>query len=94
MNNNKLIEFLSQLILRLFSKTPWFFKVIQALFGITALILLVPEWVTAYEQGGFTLPETWSTAIKTIVGYALVAQTFLAQLAVPADVKKENNIKD
>lgn len=94
MNNNKLIEFLSQLIVRLFSKTPWFFKVVQILFGITALILLVPEWVKAYEEGGFTLPETWSNAVKTIVGYALIAQTFLAQLAVPQDVKDENKIKD
>ena len=94
MNNNKLIEFVTQLIVRMFSKTPWFFKVVQGLCAIVAGFLLLPDWVAAYEQNGFVLPQTWSEMIKTIVGYALVAQTFLAQLAVPAEVKENNNFKD
>jgi len=87
-------EFISQLIIRLFSKTPWFFKVVQILTGIVAVILLAPDWVKAYQEGGFVLPESWGAFVETVVGYALIAQTFLAQLAVPTDVKEKQDIKD
>lgn len=94
MQNNKLIEFVAQILIRFFSKTPWFWKVVQAIAGLVALALLIPQWVTAYNESGFELPDTWSETIQTIVGYTLIGQAFIAQLAVPAEVKKENNLKD
>ena len=94
MQNNKLIEFIAQLFIRFFSKTPWFWKVVQVVAGLVALVLLLPQWVTAYNESGFELPDTWGETIQTVVGYALFAQAFIAQLAVPTDVKKENNLKD
>lgn len=87
-------EFISQLIIRLFSKTPWFWKVIQIASGSVSGILLIPVWIEAYQGGGFTLPDSWSSALQNIVGYALIAQTFIAQLAVTSDVKKKENIQD
>jgi hypothetical protein len=87
-------EFISQLIIRLFSKTPWFWKVIQIISGVVAGILLIPKWIIAYQEGGFTIPDNWSAMLQTIVGYALIAQTLIAQLAVPTDVKKKENIQD
>jgi hypothetical protein len=87
-------EFISQLIVRLFSKTPWFFKVIQILSGVVAALLLLPEWYQAYQEGGFILPQHWEDYMQTIIGYALVAQAFLAQLTVPTDVKKKNHLND
>lgn len=87
-------EFISQLIIRLFSKTPWFFKVVQILSGVVAAILLFPEWYHAYQEGGFTLPDKWEDFMQTIIGYALIAQAFLAQLTVPTDVKKKNDLQD
>lgn len=87
-------EFISQLIIRLFSNTPWFFKVVQILSALVAAILLLPEWYEAYQQGGFTLPEKWEDFMQNIIGYALVGQAFLAQLTVPTEVKKKKHIKD
>jgi len=59
-------EFISQLIIRLFSKTPWFWKVIQIISGVVAGILLIPEWISAYQEGGFTIPDNWSAMLQRL----------------------------
>ena len=87
-------EFITQLIIRLFSDKPWFFKVIQVITGLVAAMLLVPEWVTAFNDGGFSLPEKWTDFIQQIVGYALIAQAALSQLPVKTETKVQNKIHD
>ena len=82
-----------QIVKRWAAKTPWFFKVVQYLSGLIALILLLPQWVAAYQGGGFELPQTWGTLIQEIVGYALIAQSVIVQLTATPEEKEKKGIK-
>ena len=78
MNSN----FIAELIIRLFSDKPWFFKVIQYITLVLSLIMLVPKLVTAISGSGFELPSTWIDFITSAVGIAAAVAAFIAQLTM------------
>jgi hypothetical protein len=88
------MNFVTEIFVRLFGKTPWFFKAVQIISAIIAVILLGPDLIEAIEQGGFELPVSWKEFVSRAVGIATLVSTFVAQLAVTKDVKEREGIKD
>ena len=87
MNSN----FIAELIIRLFSDKPWFFKVIQYITLVVSLIMLVPKLVEAISSSGFELPSNWTDFITTSVGIAAAVAAFISQLTMKtADKVRED----
>jgi hypothetical protein len=77
---NSILKFIAELIGRLFSKNPTFFKVIQVISAIVALITGLPEYLA---KAGIDLgPKLLGLENKAIAIAALVA-LFIAQLPKP-----------
>lgn len=91
---NEIVEFLIELGVRFTNNTPWFFRTLQIISGIIAIVLLGPDIIEAIEKGGFTLPSTWKDFVSKIVGYATLAATVIAQLTTTTDVKKSEQLRD
>jgi hypothetical protein len=87
----KMSDFFSELLLRLFGKTPWFFKVVQVLAVVTALVTGLPEFL---ESAGVDLPAAWDAVSSKVVSIASLVAAFIAQLPVTTDVKKKENLPD
>lgn len=87
-------RFFLELIKRWLTKKPWFFKTVQIVTSVTAVVLLAPQFLTAVQEGGFEIPDTWSSLIQQIVGYALAAQALVVQLTTTSEDKKDKDIKD
>ncbi|MBK8853098.1 MAG: hypothetical protein IPN97_07570 [Saprospiraceae bacterium] len=87
-------RFFLELIKRWLTKKPWFFKTVQIVTSVTAVILLAPQFLTAVQEGGFSIPETWNGLIQQIVGYALAAQALVVQLTTTSKDKEDKEIKD
>jgi len=84
-------DFISELLLRLFGKTPWFFKVVQVLAVLTAVVTGLPSFL---ESAGLDLPESWDVVGNKVVSIASLVGAFVAQLTVTTDVKKKENLPD
>jgi hypothetical protein len=84
-------DFISELLLRLFGKTPWFFKVVQVLAVLTALVTGLPAFL---ESAGIDLPGSWDVVSNKVVSIAALVGAFVAQLTVTTDVKKKENLPD
>lgn len=87
-------NFLSEMLKRLFGKTPWFFKVIQIISGIIAVIMLGPDIIDAIQGSGIKLPDTWTGFVAKAVGIASAISTVIAQLTVTTEVKEKQNIPE
>lgn len=87
-------KFIAELVTRLFGKTPWFFKVIQIISAIIAVVMLGPDILKGIESGGLELPDTWSSFVAKAVGIAAAVSTVIAQLPVTTSVKEDKNIPD
>ena len=87
-------RFLLELVKRFLTKKPWFFKAVQIITSVTAVILLGPQFIEAIQQGGFTIPESWNDVVTQIVGYALAAQALIVQLTTTSEEKENKQIKD
>jgi hypothetical protein len=85
------MNFLNELIVRLFANTPWFFRVLQILSVATALITGLPEWLA---NSGVNMPEAWQAISNEVVSYAAMVAAFVAQLTTTSAVKKDANLKD
>jgi len=86
-----LITFVSEIILRFFGKTPSFFKWVQLIAVITALLTGLPAFL---EQSGVVLPAYIQAIASKIVSVAAVVAAIIAQLTVTSEVKKEEGLKD
>jgi len=84
------MNFLNELILRLFSKTPHFFTVLKVISVIAALITGLPEWL---RDSGVILPEAWMALSNSIVSYAAMAAAFIAQLTMTEDDKAKKGLR-
>ena len=89
MNSN----FLAELLIRLFSDKPWFFKVIQYVTLVISIVMLLPKLVEALTGNGFALPATWTDLITTAVGWAAFAAGFIAQLTMKTADKNEKKLE-
>jgi hypothetical protein len=85
------MDFFAELILRLFSKTPHFFKVIKIISVILAAITGLPS---ALMSIGLDLPDVWDNVILKAVSAASVGAFFVAQLTVTTKVKQSENLPD
>lgn len=85
------MNFLNELLLRLFSSKPWFFKVVQIISIATALITGLPEWLA---DSGVILPDAWAAISSKVVSIAATVAAFVAQLTVTSDFKKTEGLKD
>ena len=83
--------FLAELIARLFGKTPAFFKTVQI---ITVLVAVITGLPTFLEQVGIDLPEAWDSIVLKIISVASLVGTFIAQLTLTTQEKEVQKIKD
>ena len=86
-----MIDFIAELLTRLFGKTPWFFKVVQILSVVTAIVTGLPQFLT---DAGIIIPDAWNAISSQVVSIASLVATFISQLAVTTSVKEEKNIPD
>lgn len=87
-------DFFVELLLRLFSDKPWFFKVIQIVSAVIAVVLLGPSLVDALTGAGVSLPQTWLDFVAKAVGVAGVVSIFIAQLTMKTKDKTNSGVKD
>lgn len=85
------MNFLNELLIRLFSSKPWFFKVIQIVSVLTALVTGLPTFLA---ESGIVLPEAWEAISSKIVSVAAMVAAFVAQLTVTSDTKNKEGLKD
>lgn len=85
------MNFLNELIIRLFSSKPWFFQVVQIISVATAVVTGLPEFLA---DSGIHLPEALEAISSKAVSIAAMVAAFVSQLTVTDKTKKENGLKD
>lgn len=83
--------FIVELLVRLFSKTPWFFKVVQIIGAVALLISGIPQLLA---QSGIDIPDAWTGTVSQIVSIAGFITIIVAQLTTTSEVKKVEHLKD
>ncbi len=66
-NNNAFILFLKELVLRVSSKSPKFFQILQIISGAFVLITGLPDFLSLL---GITIPEVWNEHLNTAIAWA------------------------
>jgi vacuolar-type H+-ATPase subunit I/STV1 len=84
-------DFFVELLVRLFSKTPWFFKVVQIISAVALVITGLPQLLV---QAGVEIPEAWTGTLSQVVSIASMVAIFLAQLTTTTKVKEVEKLKD
>lgn len=77
------IKFFAELVSRLFSKTPAFFKVIQVISTIVVVVTGLPGLL---ESIGITLPPALTALESKVVAIAGVVSLFISSLPVTTPV--------
>lgn len=85
------MNFLAELLLRLFGKTPKFFQILQIISVVVAAITGLPEFL---NEIGLDLPEAFDVVANKIVSIAAIVAAFIAQLTVTSETKKQDGIPD
>lgn len=85
------MNFLAELIVRLLGKTPAFFKTVQI---ITVLVAVITGLPTFLDQVGIDLPEAWDSIVLKVISVASLVGTFIAQLTLTNSEKEAGKIKD
>jgi hypothetical protein len=85
------MNFLAELVLRLFGKTPQFFKIVQVVSIVVAAVTGLPEFL---NEIGLDLPESFDILANKVVAIAAIVAAFISQLTVTTDTKKQENIPD
>lgn len=83
------MNFLADLINRMFSKTPHFFRVVRAIMLITMLITGIPEILTQLD---IVLPEKIAFIASKTVAIAAMTAAFVSQLAKVEPVTHPSDI--
>lgn len=82
--------FLSEIILRLFAKTPSFFRWVRNISLVLAVLIGLPAFL---QESGIILPEAWMAISNKVVGYATIAAAFIAQLTATPEAKGKKGIQ-
>lgn len=77
-STNPLIAFLQENILRLFAKSPVFYKVWQVITGLPVLIIALPE---ALRLMNIELPQVFNQHVQTIVSWAASGMFLMSLLS-------------
>lgn len=80
MGNANVLTFLQELLQRLFTKSPKFFKIWTIISGTLVLITGIPDFITFLNINGFTLPNLWNTEVTKAVAWASRAALFMSLL--------------
>jgi hypothetical protein len=84
------MNFLAELLLRLFGETPAFFKVVRLVGLITAGIGALPTFL---EKAGYALPEAYNNIVFQAVAIAGAVTAFISQLTLTPEAKKDLKVK-
>lgn len=84
------MNFLADLVKRLFSKTPKFFTYVKWVLAAVAVITGLPVFL---ENAGIILPEAWAGIANKIVSIATAVGAFVAQLAVTDSTEEDLTVK-
>jgi hypothetical protein len=85
------MNFLAELVVRLFGKTPAFFKTLQIITVIVAVITGLPTFLT---QVGIDLPDAWDSIVLKIISASSMVGAFISQLTLTTQEKEVEKIKD
>lgn len=77
-STNPFIAFIQETFLRLFAKSPTFYKVWQIITGLPVLIVALPE---ALRLMNIELPQVFNQHVQTIVGWASTTAFVMALLS-------------
>lgn len=88
---NGLTDFLLELLIRLFSDTPWFFKVIRVIGSSVAVITGLPLLLA---NAGIDLPDAIDAISSQVVSVAAIVGTIISQLTVTSAGKVKEHLKD
>lgn len=77
-STNPLIAFLQETLLRLFTKSPAFYKVWQIITGLPVLIIALPETLRIFN---IDLPQVFEQRIQTIVAWATTSAFIMSLLS-------------
>lgn len=84
-------DFIVELLVRVFSKTPWFFKVVQIISAVALVVSGLPQLLA---KSGVSIPDAWTGTVSQIVSIASMVAIFLAQLTTTTKVKAEESLRD
>lgn len=80
---NSVITFFAELVGRLFSKTPAFFKVIQIVSAVVAIVTGLPGLL---ESAHITLPAAFTSLENSVVSIGGLVALFISSLPVSTPV--------
>ena len=83
--------FVNELLIRLFSDKPHFFKIIQLIGVLAAMVTGIPALLLEYD---FVLPEAFQVIANQTMAVASMVAAFVAQLTVTAKTKKKQGLED
>lgn len=86
-----MIQFIAELITRLFGKTPKFFKWIQI---ISLSITVITASLNALINSGYELPVTFNQLVLKVISICGIVATVISQLTVTTKDKEAKGIKD
>lgn len=92
MPKSNIITFLQELLQRLFTRSPKFFKIWTIIAGALVLVTGLPELLTAIN---INVPDLWNAKITTAVAWASRAALFMSLLTTsskPAGVTPTGTI--
>jgi hypothetical protein len=76
------MTFITELIARLLSKTPWFMRNIRNISIVITLITGIPAYLAS---AGVDLPASLDMIASKIISISGIVSAIIAQLAVPGD---------
>lgn len=82
-STQSVIAFFAELVGRLFSKTPAFFKVIQVISTIVSIVTGLPVLL---QSVGITLPEPFAALENKVIAIAGLVSLFISSLPVSTPV--------
>ena len=84
-------DFLAELVVRLLGKTPAFFKIVQIISVVIAIITGLPTFL---QSAGVDLPDAWDSVVLQVISVAGMVGAFISQLTVTSEEKAMRQIKD
>lgn len=82
--------FLNEIILRLFAKTPSFFRWVRNISLVLTVLIGLPAFL---QESGIVLPEYLAAISNKVVGIATIVAAFIAQLTATNEAKEEKGIQ-
>lgn len=80
MQNANVLTFFQELLQRLFTKSPTFFKVWSIISGTLVLITGLPDFINMLGINGIHIPDLWNASVTNSVAWASRAALFMSIL--------------